>query len=273
MNLLAILCLAFLARSLFAAARATDFDWAITSSRALQYHDCYDVFKCARVILPLDWRNESDHRFATIAVIALPAVVAEDDPTFGGTIFTNPGGPGGSGVNDLVQSGPFLRSLIDSDLHYEIVSFDPHGVSHSIPVADCYQDDFARRAAVFQQRGMGDLGAGHDAVNRQFSRAKAFGSLCAQHGSDSYDIRRFMCTASAARDMLALVDLIEESRKGRKLSHVQLTTDFASAAAPSRRNENSVSWLLERHYPRQHLCLDVSWANWPNDSGRSGRRS
>jgi hypothetical protein len=87
-------------------------------------------------------------------------------------------------------------------------------------VADCYQDDFARSAAVFQQRGMGDLRAGHDVVNRQFSRAKAFSSLCAQYRSDSYEIRRFMCTASAARDMLALVDLIEELRKGRTPSPI-----------------------------------------------------
>lgn len=142
--------------------------------------------------------------------------MSKEDPRFGGTIITNPGGPGGSGITDLVRSGHFLRNIVDSDIHYEIVSFDPRGISHSTPRADCFGDGFARSAAVFQQRGMGDLGAGHEAVRRQFARAKAFGSLCARSDSHSHSISGFLSTATVARDMVALIDEIHASRYGRR---------------------------------------------------------
>ena len=47
-----------------------------------------------------------------------------------GTLFVNPGGPGGSGI-EAIQYQPFPRAIYD----YDIVGFDPRGVLHSQPVS------------------------------------------------------------------------------------------------------------------------------------------
>src|SRR5690242_3386769 len=75
-----------------------DFDWTkLEPSEELRYVPCYDGFQCARLAVPLDWKEPSakDHAKAAIAILTLPATVDPSDPSFGGTIITNPGGPGG----------------------------------------------------------------------------------------------------------------------------------------------------------------------------------
>ena len=128
---------------------AADFSWdAIPPSKSLDFHPCYDDFQCARFILPLDWTNKSDTRTVTIAVTKLPATVSSTDPSFGGPVFTNPGGPGGSGVNLVLGRGKYLQWFLDKpNRHYEIVSFDPRGIGRSTPSADCYPGDLLVRYA------------------------------------------------------------------------------------------------------------------------------
>ena len=74
----------------------------------------------------------------------------------------NPGGPGGSGVSDLLRHGHCLREIVDGRTHYETLSFDSRGVFYSTPRADCFGDEFARRASALQQRENGYLENGYD---------------------------------------------------------------------------------------------------------------
>jgi hypothetical protein len=79
-----------------------EFNWnSIEASSKLRYTPCYDYLQCARLEVPLDWSDESNNNTAVIAVSKIPARVSKDDPSFGGTIVLNPGGPGGSGVGYL----------------------------------------------------------------------------------------------------------------------------------------------------------------------------
>ncbi|KAL6699294.1 TAP-like domain-containing protein [Trichoderma pleuroticola] len=111
------------------------FDWAsISPSKDLMYHDCFDGFKCARLIAPLDYKDDTDLQAVAIAMIKLPAVVSDDDPAFAGSLFANPGGPGGAGVGFMLRAGKSLRDVLDksSRRHDEVVSFDPHSISNKL---------------------------------------------------------------------------------------------------------------------------------------------
>ncbi|KAI0385060.1 TAP-like protein-domain-containing protein [Hypomontagnella monticulosa] len=189
-----------------------DFDWTtLTPSTSLSYTNCYDEFKCAKLSVPLDWLSKSTTNSSsrvTLAIIALPATVAETDPSFGGTIITNPGGPGGSGVQFLLEAGKILQGVADGDKHYEILSFDPRGVGFTEPKADCFNNELSRDINTIQMRAIGALDDGLDIVRRQTSLFGSVGKLCA----DGPDIHGFMSTASVARDMVEIVDKLDELR-------------------------------------------------------------
>ncbi|KAK3391194.1 TAP-like protein-domain-containing protein [Podospora didyma] len=217
-----------------------DFNWtSIIPSQDLQYHACYDSYKCARLQVPLDWAKaaaapssfpasggsnaSSSNSWAAIAIITLPATVPNTDPSFGGTVLINPGGPGGSGTGMALDSGVYLRGILDSeDRHYEILGFDPRGMALSTPSAECYSDSEGvnRLADAVQQGGMPPVTAGNVSLNLHFAAAKGGSSVCAEHeaaaGSDS--IFSHMSTASVARDMLEIVeraDALRSSGSGR----------------------------------------------------------
>lgn len=189
------------------------FDWdTITPSDDLEYHDCYEQFKCARLQVPLDWLNETDTRVATIAMIKLPAVVPDDDPTFGGSIFFNPGGPGGSGVTVMLSMGHYLRNTVDKPgrRHYEILSFDPRGIGYTLPTSDCFDGSVVSRDAfILEARGNGPLTNGDNSIAYSLAIMDAFGQRCVQAG----DAMAFAGTPNVARDMVEMVDKIDDLRK------------------------------------------------------------
>lgn len=203
-------------------AKGTDFDWdKLPPSTGLSYRACYDGFECARLVVPMDWQNETDPRIVALAVIRLPAVVPASDPTFAGTVLTNPGGPGGSGVDGLhAGTGMGLRKLLDKpgERHYEIMSFDPRGVGSSWPRANCLpHNDLARDAFAYEERGIGILdGSEPSAVPRILGMYKAFMQKCEAEnaaGTPGAEIMGFMSTPSVARDMVQIIDKIDELLK------------------------------------------------------------
>lgn len=220
-----------------AALRISEFDWtAVEPSTSLVYTPCYDGHKCARLSLPLDWLSpdRADTR-VTVAIIARPAVVNETDPSFGGTIIVNPGGPGSAGIDYVLTAGKLLQKTADGRKKYEILSFDPRGVGMTTPNADCFQNQLSRGQDSIIQQTIGTLGllaAGKDDLQRLISRAQAFGSLCQSKSTGPDDIRYFMSTSSVARDMLEMVDKISEARRGTKEPEVRLELRSDPATMP-----------------------------------------
>ncbi|WP_214106590.1 alpha/beta hydrolase [Acrocarpospora catenulata] len=96
-------------------------------TQRLSWTGCGERFQCARLTVPLDYRDPGGETIQ-IAVIRLPAAGGKRI----GSLVTNPGGPGGSGLEFLRESnasfGPALRAQFD------LVSFDPRGVGESTPV-------------------------------------------------------------------------------------------------------------------------------------------
>ncbi len=84
-----------------------------------------DPYECATLTVPVDYRK-ADGDTMKIALVRLPA----SDGKAKGIILTNPGGPGGSGIEFMSWAG---RELADSlELQkFDIVGFDPRGVDKS----------------------------------------------------------------------------------------------------------------------------------------------
>ncbi|KAL7621449.1 hypothetical protein AAE478_008771 [Parahypoxylon ruwenzoriense] len=209
-----------------------DFDWtSISPSSSLVYTPCYDTHRCARLSVPLDWLNSnSTDALATIAIIARPATVPESDPRFGGTIIVNPGGPGGSGVEFVLSTAELMQGIADASgtKHYEILSFDPRGTGRTTPSGDCFADEFARGNSVLELRALGPLDGGRPIVARQRALMGAYAEQCARAGQAAagHNVRAYFSTASVARDMVEIVDKIDELRR------IQNGT-----AAPARRDQ------------------------------------
>jgi pimeloyl-ACP methyl ester carboxylesterase len=101
-------------------------------------------FDCATARAPLDHDRPAGRRIR----LAVIRHVATDSANRIGTIFFNPGGPGGAGTEDL----PHWYRLFPASLRarFDLVSWDPRGVGASTAV-QCFRSD--RREARF-------LGAG-----------------------------------------------------------------------------------------------------------------
>jgi pimeloyl-ACP methyl ester carboxylesterase len=80
---------------------------------------------CGEVIVPA---NYDDLDLGVDFRIQLAKLTKEPDATDRDAIFINPGGPGGSGV-DQVQASEFPAELLDA---YDMIGFDPRGVGTSV---------------------------------------------------------------------------------------------------------------------------------------------
>lgn len=83
---------------------------------------------CATITVPLDYNDPGGQ---TIKV-AMKKVMATDGKADRGTLFTNPGGPGNSGVDSVERVSRSLTSRVNAN--YDIVGFDPRGVGRSTPL-------------------------------------------------------------------------------------------------------------------------------------------
>ncbi|KAH8812707.1 TAP-like protein-domain-containing protein, partial [Xylogone sp. PMI_703] len=175
----------------------------IEPSRDLVWHPCFKEFQCARLDVPLDWLDPSDDARVVLAVIKLPATDLED---YKGPVFTNPGGPGGSGVWSLRRGGKALQKVVGAN--HDIISFDPRGVGASTPVLNCWPSRQSEYVWSLQDVGVIDSHPG--LIYDAYARAAASSELCTSFvgGNETtgiYGPLSFVSTTSAARDMLEIL--------------------------------------------------------------------
>lgn len=135
--------------------------------QTIVWKDCGDGFRCATARAPLDWAKPGGTRIR-LALAMHPASGKRI-----GTLFTNPGGPGASGVDFLRGNA---TTIFDQDLleHYDIVAWDPRGVGSSSSV-DCYGTK-ALDTFLFDDP---NLPEGSTALRREtVEDAEAFGRAC-----------------------------------------------------------------------------------------------
>lgn len=91
-----------------------------------------DGIECAYLIVPVDY-SKPDGPTAAIGLLKYPAANQANKI---GTIFADPGGPGGSGMGLAVG---FAENGLPDDLHnnFDVIGFDPRGVGSSLPMIRC----------------------------------------------------------------------------------------------------------------------------------------
>ncbi|WP_157295104.1 alpha/beta hydrolase [Paractinoplanes globisporus] len=102
-------------------------------------------FDCATTEVPLDY-DKPHGATTTIALARRPA----DDPAHKiGTIFVNPGGPGGPGRGMVTVAGEIVAP--DVLARFDLVGFDPRGIGASDPV-QCFATDAEAEALYARMR-------------------------------------------------------------------------------------------------------------------------
>lgn len=105
--------------------------------------------QCAYAIVPMDYTKPNG---PTIAVGMLKVLSQAGDKKLG-TVFTDPGGPGGSGMN--LAYGQIGDPITEK---FDIIGFDPRGVGSSLPQIRCESSD-----AKDKQRQYSDAISGEEA--------------------------------------------------------------------------------------------------------------
>jgi pimeloyl-ACP methyl ester carboxylesterase len=166
----------------------------------VKWSDCGGGFQCGTVTVPLDYA----HPDAGTIDIALNRKPATDPANRIGSVLTNPGGPGASGIEFLQSEASSMKDL---NRRFDLIGFDPRGIGQSAPVRcatgpeeDAYNaldsvlDDPQEKAALIQAD-------------------KDFAAGCMQR---SARVLPFVDTPSAAKDM----DLIRQAVGDAKLTYL-----------------------------------------------------
>ncbi|MCO8271296.1 alpha/beta hydrolase [Actinoplanes sp. TRM 88003] len=170
----------------------------------LRWYSCYSWAQCATAQVPLDYDRPNGAK----TTLALLRVKARDQKNKIGSLFLNPGGPGGSGVAIALAAPYFLSDPLLE--RFDIVGMDPRGVGFSDPVA-CFTD------AGRQQPVLSKINTGFPYGKKE---EKAFIKASAAQGRACSTTGRMlagsMSTAEVARDM----DVIRRAVGDRKLSYL-----------------------------------------------------
>jgi pimeloyl-ACP methyl ester carboxylesterase len=160
----------------------------------------FEAFQCATAIVPLDYDRPRGGQI-TLALARLPA----SDPSRRiGSVFLNPGGPGASGVDFVLEAGPFLYSD-EVRARFDLVGFDPRGIMRSTPLRcyDTLEEAEADWLTPFQFPVT-------RAEERSWVRSdRAVARACAERGGP---ILNHMSTANVARDLDLLRRAVGDAR-------------------------------------------------------------
>jgi len=168
----------------------------------IAWSSCYrqvGPFQCGHVNVPLDY-DQPNGTTISLGVVRLPAT---DQAHRIGSLFLNPGGPGGSGIVYTVLAGPTLYTD-EVRARFDLVGFDPRGVASSTALR-CFGTDrqwgpyflpiaFPSNAAEVQMW----MDADH-----------FVDSACARRGGRIAD---HMSTANVARDLDVLRQAVGDDR-------------------------------------------------------------
>ena len=165
-----------------------------------------------------------------------------------GSMFINPGGPGGSGLNFMLGAPPVAFALFP---RFDVVSWDPRGVGASTPAVDCSTDeeDTASAFGYFTRPGEVDR-------DEAIAAATAAAEICYERNPE---ILPHLSTANVARDL----DLMRAAVGDRQLTYLGISHGAHIGATYATLFPGRVRALLMDSPTDPNV-----WVNHPIESGR-----
>jgi pimeloyl-ACP methyl ester carboxylesterase len=202
--------------SLLTFALATSLLHISTIQASLQWSLCtgYINFDCAALEVPLEYANPTNGAIAQIPLVRFNATLPEAQRK--GSLLTNPGGPGASGVSFVLNGAGQGISNITGGF-YDIIGWDPRGIGKAQPVLQCFAtagEEYnassglpaAAEVAFGQFRNVSYFSQYTTAIEQFDSIVAELAHSCATLNSSA------LYTSSAAyvvRDMAAIVDALD----------------------------------------------------------------
>lgn len=180
-----------------------------STAPSIEWSPCADAasagFDCAQFPVPLDHRRPGAGSI-TLSVIRHPA---ESPALRIGTLFFNPGGPGGQGTVDL----PAWISLFSPAMRerFDIVSWDPRGIGDSTAV-QCF-DSEPEEASFFADIPSDAFPVGGAQKRAWIETFKEYGRICLQRNGA---LLSHTSTADTAQDL----DLLRQAAGERTLNYL-----------------------------------------------------
>ena len=170
----------------------------------LGWYKCYGYAECATTRLPLDYDNPK----GATTEIALLRVKAKDQKHKIGSLFVNPGGPGGSGTSIALAAPNFLSpSLLN---RFDIVGVDPRGIANSTNLR-CFTS-VKNQTAVLDKMNIA-FPWGNAQEKTYIDAVKKLGKACSTVGKP---LSGAMSTAEVVRDM----DVLRRAVGDKKLTYL-----------------------------------------------------
>ncbi|KZO96037.1 alpha/beta-hydrolase [Calocera viscosa TUFC12733] len=183
----------------------------------IAWSPCADIseFECAFLRVPMDYTDPLPNETVSLALRRLPATAPVAERL--GTLFVNPGGPGGSGTEYIAETGMDLSIILSG--RYDILSWDPRGVNMTTPPMGCFPTDYDERMQEYKlhQNGLpfemrATVGTDLPWFQRADRYYQALVESCARNGHQK--MLKSLSTASSARDMVEILKALGEEERG-----------------------------------------------------------
>ncbi|GAA5900239.1 hypothetical protein JCM8208_002061 [Rhodotorula glutinis] len=176
---------------------------------------------CGFLNVPRDYTDPKADEVVSLALRMIPATVPPKEQL--GYLFTNPGGPGGSGTQAILSFGRILSRIVSG--RYNVISWDPRSVNLTSPGLDCFasegeasrfQRDVEHAGLSYEALGSSALASSRNAslaaglswTGRIDAFSRALDSACDTPANQA--VLRSSSTAFTARDMKRIMEALGE---------------------------------------------------------------
>ena len=122
------------------------------------------------------------------------------------------GGPGNSGIEQVLDKGHSIRTLLSADhdgssaaKHFDIFGFDPRGVNNTEPFFSCHPNALAGTLFDLENEAIGLLDTSEASFDALWTRQRTLADSCSKRIVKA-GFGEYLTTADVARDVARIFD-------------------------------------------------------------------